>query len=254
VTGAVIRVDGVEIPEAAIGAEMQHHPAASRDEAWQAAAQSLVIRQLLLAEAARKGHDTEAEEAAVSALVTAELRVPEADEPTCRRWFEANRARLRSPEAWQARHILLAADPEDPEARAAAETEATRMIATLSLDPDRFPALAARSACPSREEGGDLGLIEPGTTVPEFEAALRALRPGELHATPVATRFGYHVIELLRHEPGRDMPFDAVRGRIAAWLREASFRTAVRHYIQVLAGRARIEGIALAAAEGPLVQ
>ncbi|MCB4820282.1 peptidylprolyl isomerase [Roseicella aerolata] len=250
----MIRVDNVEIPEAAVAAEMQHHPAATRDGAWHAAAQSLVIRQLLLAEAARKGHDTEAEEAAVSALVTAEVQVPEADEATCRRWFEANRARLRSPEAWQARHILLAADPEDPAARAAAEAEATAMIAELRADPARFPALAARSACPSGQEGGDLGLIEPGTTVPEFEAALRALSPGALHPVPVATRYGLHVLQLLRHEPGRDLPFEAVRERIAAWLREASFRTAVRQYIQVLAGRARIEGFTLAAAEGPLVQ
>ena len=246
----MIRVDGVEIPEAVIAAEMQHHPAASRESAWQAAAQALVVRPLQLA-AAAPGTD---EEAAVAALTAAEIRVPEADEATCRRWFEANRARLRSPEAWQARHILLAAGPEEPEARAAAEAQAISMIAELRADPARFPALAASSACPSRETGGDLGLIEPGTTVPEFEAALRALSPGELHPTPVATRFGLHIVQLLRHEPGRDLPYEAVQDRIAAWLRDASFRTAVRQYIQVLAGRARIEGLVLATADGPLVQ
>ncbi|MDO9710804.1 peptidylprolyl isomerase [Paracraurococcus lichenis] len=248
----MIRVDGVEIPEAAIGAELQHHPAASREAAWQAAAQALVVRQLLLAEVGRQGHG--AGEEAVDALLAGQVPLPEADEATCRRWFAANRARLRSPEAWQARHILLAADPADAAARAAAEAEAGAIIAALCVEPDRFAALAARSACTSREEGGDLGLIEPGTTVPEFEAALRALRPGELHATPVASRYGYHVVQLLEHEPPRDLPFEAVQARIARWLREASFRTAVRQYIQVLAGRARIEGIALAAAEGPLVQ
>jgi peptidyl-prolyl cis-trans isomerase C len=250
----VIRVDDIEIPDAAIGAEMQHHPAASRDAAWQAAAQALVVRQLLLAEAGRQGHDATDEEAAVDALLAGQVRVPEADAATCHRWFEANRARLRSPEAWQARHILLAADPEDTAARAAAEAEAAAMIAELHGDPGRFAALALRSACTSREQGGDLGLIEPGTTVPEFEAALRRLRPGELHPTPVATRFGLHVVQLLEHAPGRDLPFEAVRERIATWLQETSFRTAVRQYIQVLAGRARIEGIALAAAEGPLVR
>lgn len=250
----MIRVDGTEIPEAAIGAELQHHPAASREAAWQAAAQSLVIRQLLLAEAGRQGQDMQDEEAAVDALLAAQVRVPEADEATCERWFAANRARLRSPETWQARHILIAADPADSDARAAAKAEAAAMIAALQGDPGRFAALATRSACTSSDQGGELGLIEPGSTVPEFEAALRALRPGELHPVPVATRYGYHVVQLLQHAPGRDLPFAAVRGRIAAWLREASFRTAVRQYIQVLAGRARIEGFALAAAEGPLVQ
>ncbi|SDE25980.1 peptidylprolyl isomerase [Belnapia rosea] len=250
----MIRVDGIEIPEAAIGAEMQHHPAASREAAWHAATQSLVVRQLLLAEAGRRGHDTEDEEASVDALLAGQVCIPEADEATCRRWFEANRARLRSPDAWHARHILLAADPEDAAARAAAEVAATAIIGELRAKPDRFAALAARSACPSREEGGDLGLIEPGTTVPEFEAALRGLRPGELHPGPVVTRYGCHVVQLLEHEPGRDLPFEAVQGRVAGWLREASFRTAMRQYIQVLAGQARIEGFTLAAAEGPLVQ
>lgn len=250
----MICVDGFAIPEAAIAAEMQHHPAASRGEAWHAAAQALVIRQLLLAEAERCGHEVEAADDAVSALITDAVRVPEADEATCRRWYAANRQRLRSPEAWQARHILLAADPEDAEARAVAEHKASAILAALHVDPQRFAEFAAASACPSREQKGELGLIEPGSTVPEFEAALRSLKPGDLHPVPVATRYGFHVVQLQRHEPGRDLPFEAVQGRIAAWLRETSFRTAVRQYISVLAGRARIEGFALAATEGPLVQ
>ena len=68
------------------------------------------------------------------------------------------------------------------------------------------------------------------------------------------TRYGFHVVQLLRHEPGRDLPFEATHARIADWLREVSFRTAVRQYITVLAGRAKIEGFALATPDGPLVQ
>ncbi|GGG27939.1 peptidylprolyl isomerase [Caldovatus sediminis] len=252
----MIRVDGVEIPERSIAAEMQHHPAASREAAYHAAAQALVVRQLLLAEAARRGFDG-AEEEAVGRLLAAEITVPEADEATCRRWFEANRDRFRAPEAWHAQHLLIAADPEDEAARRAAEAEATALLAEVLADPERLAPLAReRSACPSRAQGGDLGLIEPGTTVPEFEAALRALAPGEVHPAPVATRFGFHLLRLLRHEPGRDLPFEAVAPRIAAWLREASWRRAVHQYVGILAGRARIEGFALdgAATDGPLVQ
>ncbi len=248
----MIQVNGATIPEAAIAAEMQHHPAASRDAAWHAAAQALVIRQLLLAEAARQGHDTSNEEAAVEALLATEVTVPEADEATCRRWAAANQPRLRSPEAWHARHILLAAHPQDPAERAAAEARAAELLAELHAAPDRFAQLATQSACPSRQQGGDLGLVEPGSTVPAFEAALRAMAPGELRV--VASPYGVHVLNLLRSEPGRDLPFEAVRDRVAAWLTEASFRIAVRQYISVLAGRAQIQGFALAAADGPLVQ
>lgn len=250
----MIRVDGVEIPEVEIAAEMQHHPAASREAAREAAVQALVVRRLLTDEAARQGLAGEAE-AAVEALLRRTLRVPEADEATCRRWFEANRARFRTPETWHAAHLLLAADPEVPEERAAVEAEARRLAAAVAADPERLPELArARSACSSREQGGDLGLIEPGTTVPEFEAALRALRPGEVHAEPVATRYGFHVLRLLHHAPGIEQPYDAVRERIALWLRDASWRRALHQYVTILAGAARIEGFALATADGPLVQ
>ena len=251
----MIRVDGAEIAEQAIAAEMQHHPADGRDAAWQEAAQALVVRRLLLAEAERQGFDGTDEEDAVARLLEAEVTVPEADEETCLRWYNANRGRLRSPEAWHAAHLLVAADPEDAPARAAAEALAAQLARDVMDDPSRLAALAtSHSACPSRDQGGDLGLIEPGTTVPEFEAALRTLQPGETHAAPVSTRFGYHVIRLLRHEPGRDLPFETVHHRIANWLREASWRQATHQYIAILAGRARIEGFALATSDGPLVQ
>ncbi|HYF08259.1 MAG TPA: peptidylprolyl isomerase [Acetobacteraceae bacterium] len=251
----MIRVDGAEIPERAIAAEMQFHPAQDREAAWHEAAQALVVKRLLLDEAERQGLETENEEAAVARLLESEVSVPDADEATCRRWYEANRNRLRSPEAWHAQHILLAADPGDAAARSAAEAAAGVLIAEIRQDATRLPVLAAaHSACPSKEQGGDLGLVEPGTTVPEFEAALRALKPGETHPSPVLTRYGAHVVHLLRHEPGRDLPFEAVRERIAAWLREASWRRAVHQYVAILAGRARIEGFALATSDGPLVQ
>ena len=251
----MIRVDGAEIPETAIAAEIQFHPAGSRQAAWHDAAQALVVRRLLRAEAERRGFEADNEEGAVARLLDADITVPEADEATCRRWHAANRARLMSPEAWHAAHILIAADPADAEARRAAETLAAEFARDIAEDPTRLAPLATRySACSSREQGGDLGLIEPGTTVAEFEAALRALAPGETSAAPVGTGYGYHVIHLRRHEPGRELPFDAVRDCIAAWLREASWRRALHQYIAILAGRARIEGIDLAVADGPLVQ
>lgn len=44
--------------------------------------------------------------------------------------------------------------------------------------------------------GGDLGWINPGQLVPEFEKAMDALKPGEL-SQPVRTPFGLHLIQVL---------------------------------------------------------
>src|SRR5688572_2961363 len=48
----------------------------------------------------------------------------------------------------------------------------------------------------SKDKGGDLGLVSPGTMVPDFEKALFALKKGELTAEPVRTPFGFHAIKV----------------------------------------------------------
>ncbi|MCF6595257.1 hypothetical protein, partial [Escherichia coli] len=52
-----VRLDGVEIPAAEIAAEMQHHPANEAEATWHSAAEAVVLRRLLLAEASHRGLD-----------------------------------------------------------------------------------------------------------------------------------------------------------------------------------------------------
>jgi len=47
----------------------------------------------------------------------------------------------------------------------------------------------------SAANGGDLGWMNPGQTVPDFEKAMNALKPGELSA-PVKSPFGVHLIQV----------------------------------------------------------
>lgn len=253
-----IVVNGTVIPAAAIAAEMQHHPAPDAMAAWESAARALVVRRLLLdAAAPAEGED---EEAAVDALLAREIRVPEPDDAAGARWLAAHPERFGTPEAWEASHILVAADPEDPEERTAATRQADDLLALLRVVPGRLPELARlHSACPSREQGGLLGRVERGSTVPAFEAALAGLTPGAFCAAPVATRYGLHVVQLHRHIPPRMPAYAEVRAKVLRDLRAAAWEAALRHYIAVLAAQARIEGFTLNAegegrADGPLVQ
>lgn len=51
----------------------------------------------------------------------------------------------------------------------------------------------------SAAKGGDLGCVTQGSLVPEFEAAMAELQPGQVSA-PVQTQFGYHVIQVLERK------------------------------------------------------
>jgi peptidyl-prolyl cis-trans isomerase C len=262
-----IRVNGVEISGAAIHAEMQHHPAATASAAMREAAHALVVRELLLQEAARLGlaavpdetdetdDDALPEEGLIARLIEREVRTPEAGEDECRRYYEANRARFRSPELFDAQHILFAAAPDDAAARADAKARAEAALRDLAAAPERFAELARTlSDCPSRADGGSLGQVTRGSTVPEFETYLMSLDEGETCARPVESRYGFHVVRLNRRALGRDLPFEAVRERVAGFLVDSVWRRAVHQYVMVLAGRAAIEGIAIQAAASPLVQ
>lgn len=254
---SIVSVDGVVIPHAAISAEAQHHPASSPAEAFRMAAEALVVRELLLSEAraagvaadpqrdARGRMETE-EDALIRTLLEQQVDTPAADEAACRRYYDNNPERFGTGSIYEARHILVAAPVEDREARAKAKESAQTLIAELAADPNRFAELARTfSACPSREVGGNLGQLTPGSTVPEFETMLAQLGEGELCPVPVPTRFGFHVVRLDRAIPSRQLPFDAVRDRIAVYLEAASWSRAVSQFIGLLAERADIAGIVL---------
>lgn len=252
-----IAVNGVPLPPALLLREAQNHPAASPAEALAGAARALVLRELLLQQARREaveaapqadaqGRLETAEEALIRALLEREVVAEAPDEASCRRYFEKNRARFRGADLFEARHILLPAAPEDVAARLAAETLAKALIEELGRTPERFADLAeAHSACPSRAQGGHLGQLSRGQTVPEFETFLCNLEEGQLCPVPVSTRYGLHVLRLERKRVGAELPFEAVRDRIAAYLEAAAWNKAVAQYLHELAAAAEITGFAL---------
>ncbi|HTQ82316.1 MAG TPA: peptidylprolyl isomerase [Pseudolabrys sp.] len=256
-----VSVNGIAIARDAIVHEMQNHPADKPIAAWQQAARALVIRELLLQRARAIGLKPEPisdeagrretdEEALMRGVIDREVNLPEPDDATCRRYFENNKARFRSPDIYEASHILFAALPSDHEANARAQADAAAVLATLRERPESFADLAqAHSRCPSGAQGGNLGQVTEGQTTPEFEQALLALAPGELCAEPVATRYGFHIIRLDRKHEGRTLPYEAVVGRIAEYLRESVGRRAAAQYIARLVTAAKIEGIDLAGAD-----
>lgn len=254
-------VNGEVIPAAAVAAEAQNHPAPKGKPglAWRAAARALAVRALLLQEARSLGLTPaprafgdgrrETDEEALIRAVLAERVTPEpVDEAAVAAAYAADPARFRGPALYEAAHILIAAAPGDPEARNRARAQAQALIDRLAADPGAFDRLAAEhSGCPSRTEGGRLGQIASGDTVPEFEAALAVIAEGTVAVAPVETRYGLHVVRLDARAEGRPVPFAAVRPRLRESLEKAAWTRAARAFTAALASRATLSGVDLGA-------
>ena len=250
-----IRVNGHRIGEDDILREMQYHPAGSASAARDAAAEWLVIRALLLDRASAMGIDAADDSAAVQSVIESEVDIPDPSEAECRRYYENNKARFRSPDLVEAAHILLAAAPGDAAKMESAEAQAAKLIKSLSSAPERFGELArAHSDCDSKNNDGRLGQLSRGDTVSELETFLFNLEEGQLSPIPVKSRYGIHVVRVDKRVPGRDLPYEAVADKVSDYLKEASWRRAFRQYVQLLAGNAAISGYNIASADSPLVQ
>ncbi|EEH13646.1 MULTISPECIES: peptidylprolyl isomerase [Brucella] len=256
-----VSVNGVTIDEADILTEAQNHPAENPGAALLSAARALAVRELLLQRAREIGiepeHEKDAEgraetdeDALVRMVIEREVDVPSASRDEAQRYYENNRHRFTSAPILEASHILIAADPADQETRDAARQTATRLAAAVIAEPATFASVALEySSCPSGAQGGNLGQLTRGSTVPEFERALERMTPGETTANPIENRFGYHIVRLDRRVEGEELPFDYVADKIAGWLEASTWSKAVSQYIAILAAEAEITGIDLLSGE-----
>jgi len=95
------------------------------------------------------------------------------------------------------------------------------------------------SADLSASKGGDLGWIYPGDTVPEFEQAMDALKPGEL-SQPIQSPFGWHLI-LVEDRRVQDVSDERKRGAARNALRERKSDEAYQDWLRQLRDRAYVE-------------
>lgn len=252
-----ITVNGVVIDPTTIAQETQYHPASSQDDALYQSAQALVIRELLhQAVVADDSLGEQAwqtdEETAISELIDKNVQPTIPNEDTCRQLYDNNPERYITPPLITARHILLAAPYDAGEERIELKKQASDLITQLQHSDNRdadFIELARRhSLCPSKDEGGNLGEIVKGQTVPEFEQAVFALPIG-VSVNPIETRYGIHIVEVLTRKEGVALSYEQAKPMIANQLTQQSFHHALTDYLFHLSQQADIQGIELQMSE-----
>jgi len=224
---------------------------AENEEALRLAA----VRELLCQRAAELGlfEDGADEDTAIERLLDLEAQTPEPTEAECRRYYDAHLPEFRSGDLVAARHILFGVTPGTP--IDALRAKAEESLHTLKHEPQRFEELARQlSNCPSGEQGGNIGQVTRGECVPEFDAALFEHSSTGLLPKLVNTRYGFHIVSVEQRIAGEQIPFEAVKERIAERLAEQVGSKALAQYVQILAGQAEIEGVELVGADTPLLQ
>ena len=128
----------------------------------------------------------------------------------------------------RARHILV----KD-------EKEAAKLVAELQKGAD-FAALARdNSSCPSADQGGDLGFFTRNRMVKEFADAAFALKKDEI-CTPVKTKFGYHIIQVVEINEESTRPLDEVRTTIENKLTQEKKSQVFKEYVDGLKKKLKI--------------
>jgi parvulin-like peptidyl-prolyl isomerase len=140
------------------------------------------------------------------------------------------------PEAVRAAHIVKNIDDETPEDAALA---AIRVVEERIKAGDAFETIADElSDCPGR--GGDLGWFPRGEMVPEFDAVVFALKPGEISRV-FRTAFGFHIAKLYQHAEERMATFEEARPQIERHLLTEKHQKALERLCDHLRARAKVE-------------
>ncbi len=116
--------------------------------------------------------------------------------------------RYSAPELLRARHLLVSPSDATPEADAAARKRAEGLLARIEAGEDFASLVKQYSDDPAtKENGGDLGVFGRGAMLEPFERAAFAMRPGQRSGL-VKTEVGYHIIEVIEHEPAVVHPIE----------------------------------------------
>jgi peptidyl-prolyl cis-trans isomerase D len=143
-------------------------------------------------------------------------------EEDLRKYYTENASRYGVPEERRASHILIKAErTAAADERAKAKAKAEELLAQVRKNPGSFAELAKKNSQDegSAVNGGDLDFFGRGAMVKEFDAAVYAMKQGEI-SNVVETDFGYHIIQLTGTRGGEKKPFEAVRGEVEAEVRK----------------------------------
>lgn len=172
-------------------------------------------------------------------------------------YYNQHRDEYRVPDEVKVRHILIKT-PEpvngkvDEKAVEEAKTKAESVLKQVQAGGN-FAELAKKDSDDpgSKDKGGELGWIQHGQTVPEFDHAAFALKPGETSGL-VRSTFGFHIIQVEDKHEAHVKPLDEVKAQIEPTIAAQKAATEVDNLANRVLSAARSKGLEAAAKDSGL--
>jgi peptidyl-prolyl cis-trans isomerase C len=164
-------------------------------------------------------------------------------EDDAKKFYDANTKEFAHPDLVKASHILFRT-PENatPDQIKAAEKKAKDAIVRVNKGEDFGKLAGELSEEPgAAQRGGDLGYFPKDRMVPEFANAAFAQKVGTVSATPVKSKFGFHVIKVTDKKPAGTQSFDEVKDKLMQFLKAQKQREVFKGIMQELRQSAKIE-------------
>jgi len=138
----------------------------------------------------------------------------------------------------RARHILMRPN------ELLTDTDTNKKLAQVKLRIDQGDDFAVLAKSHSEDtasaiNGGDLGWVNPGTMVPEFEEQMTQLQPGEI-SEPFQTQYGWHIVQVLERRD-HDNSEDLKRNQAREIIRQRKIAEAQQNWLRQLRDEAYVE-------------
>jgi len=174
---------------------------------------------------------------------------PQISDADVQAYYNAHQDQYQVKEQVKVRHILIAVPAgADAKTDAAAKAKAEDILKQIKAGGN-FADLASKNSDDpgSKTQGGELGWLDRGKTVPEFDKEAFTLAPGQT-SDLVKTQFGYHILQVEEKKTAHLRPISEVKAEIVPVLEQQRAGAAEQTFASSLATDAKKNGLDKAAA------
>lgn len=174
---------------------------------------------------------------------------PQISDADVQAYYNQHQSQFQVKEQVKVRHILIAVPAgADSKTDSAAKAKADDLLKQIKGGAN-FADLAGKNSDDpgSKTQGGELGWLDRGRTVPEFDKVAFSLAPGQT-SDVIKTQFGYHILQVEDKKTAHLRPLSEVKAEIVPILEQQRVGAAEQTYASQLAGDAKKNGLDKAAA------